>query len=203
MEDMKFAKNLVMLRKEQGLTQGQLAEALNYSDKTISKWENGDALADVATLNAICQFFNVTMDDLYNGDIERDRKTKALVVKKDKWNKLVITLLAACFVWFVAVFAYVCVKIFADQSLWILFVYAVPLTVIVLLVFNSIWGNTRRNYLIISFLIWTGLATLHIQYMQFGNVWPIYFLGIPMQAVTILWSQLKNKTFRKNVKKGK
>ena len=39
-----ISKNLTMLRKEKGLTQAELAEKLNYSDKAISRWENGDTL---------------------------------------------------------------------------------------------------------------------------------------------------------------
>ena len=47
------AKNLIELRKSRNLTQSELAEMLNYSDKTISKWENGDSLPDISVLAAL------------------------------------------------------------------------------------------------------------------------------------------------------
>ncbi|MBQ6550569.1 MAG: helix-turn-helix domain-containing protein [Lachnospiraceae bacterium] len=46
MNDLKliFASNLIRLRREAGLTQAMLAEKINYSDKSVSKWERGDSL---------------------------------------------------------------------------------------------------------------------------------------------------------------
>ena len=48
-----FARNLLAYRKARGLTQSQLAEKLNYSDKSISKWERGDVLPDIVTISMI------------------------------------------------------------------------------------------------------------------------------------------------------
>lgn len=197
MKDVKFAENLIFLRKERKLTQGKLAQELNYSDKTISKWENGDALPDVHTLNALSRYFHVSMDTLYNGDIQKDRKDKEKTMREKLWSRLIISVLAVCIVWFVAVVAYVCVKLVEQQSFWMAFIYAVPVSLIVLLVFNSIWGKTRLNYLIISLLIWTVLTTIHLQLLQVLNVWPIYFIGIPLQIATVLWSLLFRKVIFK------
>lgn len=57
-------ENLTELRKNKKLTQFELAEQLNYSDKSISKWENGDNLPDLETLNELCNFYGVTLDYL-------------------------------------------------------------------------------------------------------------------------------------------
>ncbi|MBQ8444148.1 MAG: helix-turn-helix transcriptional regulator [Clostridia bacterium] len=192
-----FSKNLVALRKARGLTQYQLAEQLNYSDKTISKWENGDALPDTPTLYQLSRFFEVSMDSLYNGNPIQDQASVGKEKSRAKWNKLTIALLAVLVVWAVVVFAYVQVKIWLKVDLWILFIWALPASCIVLLVFNSIWGRRRLNYLIISVLIWTLILALHLQILPINeNVWPIYFLGIPLQIATILWSQLKTEKKR-------
>ena len=59
-----FSQNLINLRKAKSLTQLQLAEKLNYSDKAISKWEVGSVLPDVETLSHIAEFFGLTVNDL-------------------------------------------------------------------------------------------------------------------------------------------
>ena len=200
MENMenKFASNLTALRKERGLTQSQLAEKFNYTDKTISKWENGDALPDSQTLFALSQFFGVSMDSLFNGEPFKEKEEKAKGDNKKRWNKLTITLLALSVVWFVAVFAYVQLKIIFGLEYWLAFIWAVPASMIVLVVFNSVWGRVSLNYLIVSVFIWSLLGSLHLQVLEFGiNIWPIYFLGIPLQIATLLWSQLKSKKARK------
>ena len=84
MEDFReiLSKNIVALRKSKKLTQSELAEKINYSDKTVSKWEKGDAVPDVETLISISQFFEVSIDDLVSKSIEEvsKRKTKQLFI---------------------------------------------------------------------------------------------------------------------------
>ena len=55
MEDLKLiiAKNIVMLRRRDGMTQFELAQRLNYSDKAVSKWERGESVPDIAVLKAL------------------------------------------------------------------------------------------------------------------------------------------------------
>ena len=59
MENLKdvIRENLINLRKEHKLTQIDLAKKINYSDKAISRWENGDVLPDVEILNSICNVY--------------------------------------------------------------------------------------------------------------------------------------------------
>ena len=66
MEDIKsiVAKNLSDLRQRNGMTQLELAERLNYSDKTISKWERAESSPDIAVLVEIADLFGVTVDYL-------------------------------------------------------------------------------------------------------------------------------------------
>ena len=75
---------------------------------------------------------------------------------------------------------------------WLYFVYALPVALIIKLVFNSIWFNPRNNYFIISALVWSILAAIHITFLYFKiNVALIYLLGIVAQITIILWSFLK------------
>ena len=55
------ARNITNLRKTNGLTQLELAEKLNYSDKAISKWERGESLPDVYMLQVIAEMFGIRL----------------------------------------------------------------------------------------------------------------------------------------------
>ena len=187
-----LAKNLVALRKAKKLTQSELAEELSYSDKTVSKWENGDAVPDVETLILIANFFSVSMDDLVSKPYQVLTNQSIKDNNYNKRNKSIITLLSVSLVWLTATILYVQTKIINNANVWTFFIWAIPISFIVLLVFNCIWGRRSWGFIIISLLIWTMLASIHIQFAKFGNgIWTIYFLGIPLQVAVILWSQLK------------
>ncbi len=59
-----IAKNISELRIKNGMTQLELAESLQYSDKAVSKWERGESVPEIATLKAIAELFEVTLDFL-------------------------------------------------------------------------------------------------------------------------------------------
>lgn len=67
MKNMNISKNIADLRKEKGLTQEQLAAALNLSPQAVSKWETGISQPDTQTLPLIADYFNVSIDYLFYG----------------------------------------------------------------------------------------------------------------------------------------
>ena len=75
---------------------------------------------------------------------------------------------------------------------WMYFVYALPVVLIIRLVFNSIWFNPRHNYFIISALMWSVLTAIYTTFLYFKiNVALIYLLGVAGQIVIVLWSFIK------------
>ena len=67
-----------------------------------------------------------------------------------------------------------------------------PVVLIIALVFNSVWFNPRTNYVIISGLMWSILAAIHMTFLYFRkSVFLIYLLGVAGQIVIILWSFIK------------
>ena len=103
----------------------------------------------------------------------------------------VISWLAYALVWLIATLLFVLAGILRAGvgSTWLIFVYAVPVTCIVLIVFNSLWGNRRRNYGIISVLVWSLLLSLFLT-IPHPMMWMIFLLGIPAQIIILLWSRL-------------
>ena len=201
-----IGKNLLELRKQAKLTQMELAEKFNYSDKSISKWEAGDSMPSIEILNNLAKFYNVTLDYLVTEDHSdfKQPKQEKVKVKKPKMfpTKIVVTLLAVCAVWVIATTLFVCLKLFADINYALCFLWAIPASFIVGVVFNSIWGHYRYLFPILSCLLWSLLACIHIQVLPFDNIWPIYFLGIPLQVAIILWGALvkRPKGYHKKLK---
>lgn len=189
-----IAKNISELRKKQGLTQLELAEKLNYSDKAVSKWERAESIPDVAVLKEIADLFGVTLDYLVEAEHARVPELKASIKTKIH-NRGFITGISILIVWLAATLAFVVLDIVAEiNAHWLAFVWAVPISMVVWLVLNSVWFNRRRNFLIISFLMWSGLAALYLTFLMASfNLWIIYALGVPGQIIILMWSRIKSK----------
>lgn len=73
MDNVKIGRLLYTLRKENGMTQMQLAERMNISDKTVSKWERGIGCPDISLLSALARIFSVSLDELLEGELAVNR----------------------------------------------------------------------------------------------------------------------------------
>ncbi len=185
-----IARNIAELRRDNNMTQLELAERLNYSDKAISKWERGESLPDIAVLKNIADIFLVSVDYLLEETHKREAPPVAKTVARGR-RRGVIAWLGVLLVWMVATTAFVAIQLATKRIgvAWLTFVWAVPVSMVVWLIMNSIWFNRRRNYLIVSLLMWTVLAAAHVTLLVAGvNVWLIYLLGIPAQIIIFLWS---------------
>lgn len=139
-------------------------------------------------------------------DAENETKPDTSVTGKAK-NKFIymssplrkhgfITGMSIILVWLVATLAFVMSDIFTKDIYfhWLAFVYAIPASAIVWLVFNSLWFNKRRNYFIISLLMWSSLLSIVLSLLPFGTkMLLILILGIPGQVIIYMWSSLKKK----------
>lgn len=202
-----IGENLTELRKKNKLTQAELADKLNYSDKSISKWEKGSTLPDIEMLYKLAEMYGVTIDYLVREGDQTEKKDY-VIPKTSTYNKRIIASLATIVIWIVATLVFVYAKIIYAKNLWLLFLYALPVSCIVLLIFNSIWGNKRLNYVIISIGIWTFLLDIFLTFIKYSsvNIWPVFIIGIPLQITVILWSGIKknpNKSHHGKSKKQK
>ena len=68
MDQIKIGKFIAQCRKEKGLTQMQLAEALNITDRAVSKWETGRAMPDSSIMLQLCQLLEISVNDLLCGE---------------------------------------------------------------------------------------------------------------------------------------
>ena len=69
MDQVKIGNFIKLKRKEEKITQSELAEKLNITDRAISKWENGICMPDSGTIPKLCEILNITINDLFSGKI--------------------------------------------------------------------------------------------------------------------------------------
>ena len=180
--------NLADLRKRKGLTQLELAEKFNYTDRAVSKWENGDTLPDLEVLYQLCEFYGVTLDYLTHEDnvafIKDDREELSLA------SKISIVALSVSFLWFLATAVFV-----------IAFVWAVPASCLFIVFFNRRYFHKRIVFFILmSLFIWSLIASIYLSFLSM-NIWPIFIIGAPAQASLFFWLNIKIKSKEKKNKK--
>ena len=202
--------NIAAYRKQNGFTQAALAEKLNYSDKAVSKWERGESLPDLMTLVQLANVFEVTVDDLLRdhnalpeniGKVEQVMSRAVEKTLKRKADKRIIQLLCTTLVVFVALLCFVLCNTLDVANSWIAFIYAIPAAAIVVLSLRSAWRDYRRNFGLISIIMWGMLLSIYLTLITFvpnirTNIWMLFLLGIPGQVAILLWSRMFRKSNR-------
>lgn len=100
MDQLKIGKFIAEKRKEQGLTQMQLAEKLNVTDRAVSKWENGKAMPDSAVMLPLCDALLISVNDLLHGEVvtvdnynkESEKLLIEMVKQKEESDKHLLSL---------------------------------------------------------------------------------------------------------------
>ena len=191
MENLKqtIADNLAFLRKKSGLTQLELAQKLNYSDKSISKWEHAETLPDVEILHKLASLYNVSLDYI-TSDAPKEEKEKLFKKNQNKQNQIIITFLAISFVWILATVIFVYSNFTGADKYWLIYIWAIPISFIITLYFNKIWGKRKYSFYLMSALLWSLLLSFYLQFLPY-NMFLIFLVGLPVQIAIILWSQIK------------
>lgn len=181
------AKNIIICRKAMNITQAELAEKLNYSDKAVSKWERAEAIPDVFVLKQIADLFNVTVDYMITDHNENDIviKPKKVDIKK---RRNLISMLSVSLVLFIATIIYVALLLVPHNidRTWLVFIWAIPVSCIVYVVFSCVWYSKLRATISISMLIWTLFVAVCLS-VPYYKIWVLLLIAIPMQLLVILW----------------
>ena len=201
----RIAKNLTYYRKSVGLTQAELAEKINYSDKSVSKWESGNGVPDIYVLIQIADLFGVTVNDLVT--CEENRPTPK---KPSRAGSSLIMLLSTGLVWRVATAFFVLMNfIVPHKEWWLAFLYAVPVSAVVVVVLAWVFKRKKTLFVAVMLLIWSLLASIQISVTTLAGTtggWSLYLLGVPLQILEIFWVcfrkvKRKNRLAKKSVKK--
>jgi transcriptional regulator with XRE-family HTH domain len=192
MEDLRlyFASNLINLRSTAGMTQLELAEKLNYSDKAVSKWERAESIPDVTVVKAIADIFGVTVDYLISPHDQWQPEPVGDSGRK-KYNAKLIIAISSMGIFTLAVLLFVILWIII-KPIPLIFVAALPLFLLTLLILNSIWKAEMRNDVLTMLLVASVFLLLYVIFLPY-NLWQLFLVLIPAEAITFLSFRFKGR----------
>lgn len=190
MDDLKVitASNIINLRTAKGMTQAELGELLNYSDKSVSKWERAEAVPDAYVLKNMSGIFGVSVDYLLSSHDSWERP-ESFKKEERNFHSNVITILVIFGIWTLAFLIYI-IGWLLEANWWLLFVYAVPVSLITFLVLNSVWEQGKNNRHIIYALVASIFITVYITFRSY-NPWQILLLLVPAEFLVFLSFRIK------------
>ena len=196
MKDIKpiIAKNLAAFRKQSGLTQVELAEKLNYSDKAVSRWEHGDTLPDINVLYQLCDFYGIDMNTLISEETDIT-DTPNVDLKNSLRFRVGIFGLALSAVWIIATIVFLYSGIIGQgEYFWMAFIWALPASCVAILL-TSFGMKMRVLRLVLnSVFIWTLLTAVFLHFvLQSYILWPVYLVGIPIQLIFVMAFVMKKR----------
>lgn len=191
MEDLKIivASNISRLRKAANMTQAELAEKINYSDKSVSKWERAEALPDLSVTKQIAALFGVSVDFLLS---THDEWTVQPPEPTYTYDSDIITSISILGIFAVALLVFL-ILFFLNIVVWEIFGCAAGAALITLLVLNNVWGKTRYNLPIVSAIVLWAFATVYLIFLK-SNLWQLVFLLVVAEAIVVLSFHIKRRS---------
>lgn len=188
MNDIKdiFAKNLSELRQASGMTQLELGERLNYSDKTVSKWERGESIPDAGILKQIADVFGVTVDYLLDPEHAAGAAPAAVLEENDTVFRRHMTIrrIVLAGVWLLSFVIIVLCWIVTRKFFWLILIWTLPVSFLLSIIFTSLWSRNkgRDNYIFISLFIFSILLAIYLSALK-ANLWMLFLIMIPVEVL--------------------
>ena len=179
------AGNLINLRTAAGMTQAELGAKLNYSDKSISKWERGEAIPDAFVLKQMAELFGVSVDYILSSHDGWEPATSPTDPKQDVvYSTTVIIAIAVLGVWTLALTAFVALWL-ADVVRWQIFVAAFPVSVLTWMVLMCVFKRTRHLKFIVALFVLSLFVAFYLLFLQ-HNPWQIFLIAVLGEAIVFL-----------------
>lgn len=190
-----LSENIAKLRRNAGLTQSALGEKLGYSDKSISKWERGEGLPDICVLCNMAELFGVSTDTLLL------KKADEEILPLKRKIRVLTVLLSVALVWLTAVSVYFLLRLAvpAARYSWLCFIFAVPISFIITLVFSYKWKKLLFQCLSVTGIIWGTAVSLQLVALftlKEGGTWLIYVIAGVLEIMCIMWFILRMRKQR-------
>ncbi len=193
-----IGNNLIHLRKKAGLTQLEFGEKFSYSDKTVSKWEQGDIIPSVENLKSIADYYGVSVDFILNEHRNEEDFKKIVKGTPNYRNKIVIILMFIMVIFSIATVVYVA-SIFDfktanpnENRYWSAYFWAIPASFLLLTLYTMrIFKSKKWTIIYLSLAVWTILLAAYVTFLYKGNYWFLFFIGLPVQIIFILMFYLK------------
>ncbi len=188
LEELKLitASNLINLRTSAGMTQAELGALLNYSDKTISKWERAEAIPDAFVLRQLSEIFKVSVDNLLTSHDEwKPIVTDNDPVEEKSYSVEKIIAIAVLGVWTLALTAFVALWL-ADIILWQIFVVAVPVSILVYMILICVFRKKKHLQHVIAAFVLSLFVTGFLLFYPRYRPWQLFLIAIPAEIIVYL-----------------
>ena len=184
------ASNIIKLRTGAGMTQAELGAALNYSDKTISKWERGEAIPDAYVLTQMAELFGVTVDNILS---TQDSWTPPPAPESEQDRSYSVNMIIAISVigvWTLALTAFVALWL-AHIIRWQIFVVAMPISILTYMVL--ICAFNKRKYLQYVIAIFVLSLFVMVYLLMPGNPWQLFLIAILAEVIVFLSCNIQRR----------
>lgn len=177
------AGNLIKLRTGRGLTQAELGAKLNYSDKTISKWERGEAIPDAYVLTQIAELFGVSVDALLSPP-EKWMPPEPEEEEERSYSVRAILAIAVLGVWTLALSAFVALWL-AHIICWQIFVVALPVSILTYLVLICVFDRKKQLKYVVALFVLSLFLMMYLLFFH-ANPWQIFLVAILAEVLVFL-----------------
>ena len=190
------ASNIIKLRTSAGLTQAELGEKLNYSDKTISKWERGEAIPDAYVLTQMAEIFGVTVDYLLSShDAWESPEQQAARQEEAGYSVNMIIAISVLGVWTMALTIFVLLWLF-DIILWETFVVALPVSILTYMVLICVFRRRRHLQFVIAAFVLSLFILLYVT-MPLQKPWQLFLIAVPAEIIVFLSCNIRRRPRKK------
>ena len=193
------ASNIIKLRTGAGLTQAELGEKLNYSDKTISKWERGEAIPDAYVLTQMAEIFGVTVDYLLSShdawESPEQQEEKERKQEEHRYSVNMIIAISVLGVWTMALTIFVMLWLF-DIILWETFVVALPVSILTYMVLICVFRRRRHLQFVIAAFVLSLFILLYFT-LPMQKPWQLFLIAIPAEIIVFLSCNIRHRPRKK------
>ena len=190
------ASNIIKLRTGAGLTQAELGEKLNYSDKTISKWERGEAIPDAYVLTQMAEIFGVTVDYLLSShDAWESPEQQAARQEEAGYSVNMIIAISVLGVWTMALTIFVLLWLF-DIILWETFIVALPVSILTYMVLICVFRRRQHLQFVIAAFVLSMFILLYFT-LPMQKPWQLFLIAIPAEIIVFLSCNIRRRPGKK------
>ncbi len=184
------ASNIIKLRTQKGMTQAELGALLNYSDKTISKWERGEAIPDAYVLTQLSALFGVSVDFILSSH-DKWEKPKENEVEEVRYSVEHIIAIVVIGVFTAFLIAFVTLWLM-DVVEWRLFLFALSAAILAYMIWICIFKRTRQLQYVIALFV-ASLFVIVYFFLPTANPWQLFLILIPAEAIVFLACNVKKR----------
>ena len=188
------ASNLIRLRTAAGLTQAELGAKLNYSDKSVSKWERGEAIPDAWVLTRLAEIFDVTVDYILSS---HDAWVPPADEEDDspQYSRGMIDAVAIVGVWTMALTGFV-VLWWIGHIYWQAFFVGLTASAIVYLGLSIYFKRLKNLQYMLAALVLSIFILIYVLTLPFGNNWQLFLILIPAEVLVFLACNIRRRPRR-------